>query len=157
VIHVEGDAEFLLMESFFRTLASMDFEHSDIHIISVDGTSFKRYLEIAKVLNIKTAIIRDNDGDYQANCVDSYSDYSGFNFIGVFSEIDPAISTFEISVYHSNAKLCDDLFAQGRKTLTPLKYMLKNKAEAAFQLLDKKSSELAAPTYIKEAIEWIRE
>jgi hypothetical protein len=35
--------------------------------------------------------------------------------------------------------------------------MLKNKAEAAFQLLDKKSSELAVPTYIKEAIEWIRE
>lgn len=157
VILVEGDAEFLLMESFFRTIASMDFEQSDIHIISVDGTSFKRYLEIAKVLNIKTAIIRDNDGDYQANCVDNYSDYSGFDFIRVFSETDPAISTFEISVYHNNTKICDDLFSPGRKTLTPLEYMLKNKAEAAFQLLDKKSNELAVPTYIKEAIEWIRE
>src|SRR5690554_2802630 len=68
------------MESFFRTIASMDFEQSDIHIISVDFTSFKRYLDIAKVLNIKTAIIRDNDGDYQANCVYNYSDYSGFYF-----------------------------------------------------------------------------
>ncbi len=157
MILVEGDAEFLLMESFFRAIASMDSEQSDIHIISVDGTSFKRYLEIAKVLKIKTAIIRDNDGDYQANCVDNYSDYSGFYFIRVFSETDPAISTFEISVYHNNTKLCDDLFSLGRKSLTPLEYMLKNKTEAAFQLLDKKSSELTVPTYIKEAIEWIRE
>jgi putative ATP-dependent endonuclease of the OLD family len=157
VILVEGDAEFIIMESFFRTISSTDFEQSDIHVISVDGTSFKRYLEITKVLNIKTAVIRDNDGDYQANCVDNYSDYSSFDFIRVFSETDPEISTFEISVYQNNTKICDDLFSLGRKTLTPLQYMLKNKAEAAFQLLDKKSSELAVPTYIKEAIEWIRE
>lgn len=157
VILVEGDAEFLLMESFFKTIASTDFEQSDIHIISVDGTSFKRYMEIAKVLNIKTAIIRDNDGNYQANCVDNYSDYNGFGFIRVFSETDPSISTFEVSVYSINQKICDDLFSSGRKTLTPLEYMLKNKAEAAFQLLDKKSSELNVPLYIKGAIEWIRE
>lgn len=157
VILVEGDAEFLLMESFFKTITSMGFEQSDIHIISVDGTSFKRYLEIAKVLNIKTAIIRDNDGDYQANCVDNYSDYSGFDFIRVFSETDPAISTFEISVYQNNTIICDELFSLGRKTLNPLQYMLKNKAEVAFQLLDKKSSELVVPNYIKEAIEWIKE
>jgi len=135
----------------------MDSEKTDIHIISVDGTSFKRYLEIAKVLKIKTAIIRDNDEDYQVNCVGNYSDYSCFDFIRVFSETDPSISTFEISIYQNNTKICDDLFSPGRKKLTPLDFMLKNKAEAAFQLLDKKSSELAVPSYIKEAIEWIRE
>jgi len=57
VILVEGDAEFILMESFFNKVKGTVLELSDIHIISVDGTSFKRYLEIAKVLKIKTAIV----------------------------------------------------------------------------------------------------
>ncbi len=97
VILVEGDAEFMLMDSFFQTSKSKTLETSDIHIISVDGTSFKRYLDIAKTLDIKTALIRDNDGDYQTNCVNNYSDYSRFSNIKVFSETDNAVSTFEIS------------------------------------------------------------
>lgn len=157
VILVEGDAEFLLMESFFKTITSTNLEQSDIHILSVDGTSFIRYLEIARVLKIKTAVIRDNDGNYQLNCVDNYSDYSGFDFIKIFFETDLNISTFEIAIYNLNRAVCDELFSPNRRTLTPLEYMLKNKAEAAFQLLDKKSNELKVPRYIKEAIDWIRE
>ena len=42
-------------------------EDSNIHVISVDGTSFKRYLDLAKLLDIKVTVIRDNDGDYQKN------------------------------------------------------------------------------------------
>ena len=157
VILVEGDAEFLLMEAFFQTTKSTALETSDVHIISVDGTSFKHYLEIAKTLNIKTAVIRDNDADYQANCVDNYSDYSSFSNIRVFSETDNTISTFEISVYNTNKAICDELFSANRKTLSVQDYMLKNKAEVAFQLLDKKSNDLTVPQYIKESIEWISE
>jgi len=157
VILVEGDAEFILMESFFKTITSNSLEESNIHIIPVGGTSFKRYLEISKVLSIKTAIIRDNDGDYQSNCVDNYSDYNAFKFIKVFSEKDPIISTFEKSVYNLNESICNEVFTPGRIKLTSLEYMLKNKAEAAYQLLDKKSNELLVPVYIKEAIEWIND
>jgi putative ATP-dependent endonuclease of the OLD family len=35
--------------------------------------------------------------------------------------------------------------------------MLNNKADAAFELLDKKEAKLVAPTYIEEAITWIKE
>ncbi|MDY0081662.1 MAG: AAA family ATPase [Ignavibacteriaceae bacterium] len=155
VILVEGDAEFLLMEAFFQITKSTTLETSDIHIISVNGTSFNRYLEIAKTLDIRTAVIRDNDGDFQTKCIDNFSDYSSFPNIKVFSEIDNSVSTFEISVYNTNKSICDDLFAGGRKTLTVQEYMLKNKAEVAFQLLDKKASDLTVPQYIKDAIEWI--
>nr|WP_320036667.1 AAA family ATPase [uncultured Bacteroides sp.] len=157
VILVEGDAEFILMESFYKTVKTVELELAGIHIISVDGTSFKRYLEIAKALNIKTAIIRDNDGDYQSNCVDNYSDFAAFNFIKIFSESDPALSTFEIALYTVNKVICDELFAPRRRTLAPLDYMLKNKAEAAFQLLDKKAESIIVPQYITDAIEWISE
>jgi len=157
IILVEGDAEFLLMESFFQTITSKSLESHDIHIISVDGTSFKRYLEIAKILEIKTAVIRDNDGDYQTNCIENYSDYDSFSNIRVFSEMDNAISTFEISIYNNNKSICDELFLAKRRKLTVQEYMLKNKAEVAFQLLDKKSDILKVPEYIKNAIEWIKE
>jgi predicted ATP-dependent endonuclease of OLD family len=157
VILVEGDAEFILMESFFRTVKGQELELSDIHIISVGGLTFKRYLEIAKVLKIKTVIIRDNDGNHQNSCIDSYSDFNGIDFIKVFFEFDDELSTFEISMYSVNEQLCDELFTEGRKTLTVQKFMLKNKAEVAFQLLDKKADSLVVPGYIKDAIQWISE
>lgn len=157
VILVEGDAEYILMDTFFNNVRGTSLELSDIHVISVDGTSFKRYLKIAKVLNIKTAVIRDNDGDYQSNCVANFSHFAKFDFINVFSEEDPRLSTFEISLYNKNKEICDELFLPGRKKLSVLDYMLKNKAEVAFQLLDKKTDSIIAPEYIKAAIKWISE
>lgn len=157
VILVEGDAEFILMESFFKLITSTDLELSDIHIISVDGTSFKRYLEISKVLNIRTAIIRDNDSNYQANCVDNYQEFSTCDNIKIFSETDNTKSTFELCLYGENQTICDSLFLAGRRTLTVQQYMLDNKAEVAYELLDKKATEINVPEYIKLAIEWINE
>lgn len=155
VILVEGDAEFILMESFYKNITSKNLEDSDIHVISVGGTSFKRYLDVAKLLGVKTAVIRDNDGDYQVKCIDRYTDYTEDN-IQIFSNQDNAISTFEISLYQSNKNVCDALFLEGRRTLSVQDYMLSNKADVAFELLDKKADELAVPDYIKKAIEWIK-
>ncbi len=155
ILLVEGDAEFILMEALFYKVTGEKFENSDIHTISVDGTSFKRYLELSKILNIKTAVIRDNDGDYKTNCEDPYSEYIN-DLIQVFSEKDNQLNTFEKSIYRNNKEICDELFSEGLKKLTVEDHMLKNKTKVAFELLDKKSLELVAPDYIKEAIEWIR-
>jgi putative ATP-dependent endonuclease of the OLD family len=157
VILVEGDAEFILMEAFFKNVTTEEMDFSNIHIISVDGTSFKRYLEISKKLNIKTAVIRDNDGNYQNNCIDNYQDYSDCENIKIFSETDNSKNTFELCLYEKNQTTCDSLFSTGRRTLTVQEYMLKNKAEVAYELLDKKSNEIVVPEYIKLAIEWINE
>ena len=154
-ILVEGDAEFILMEAFFKNVSGDDLENSDVHVLSVDGTSFKRYLEIAKILNIKTAVVRDNDGDYQSNCVDNYADYVSDN-IKVFSDEDTNRNTFEACLYQDNKEFCDGLFAEGRKTLTVEEYMLKNKTEAAFNILVNIDDEFIVPDYMKAAIEWIR-
>lgn len=156
VVLVEGDAEFILFGALYEQVTSEKLDSSDVHVLSVDGTSFKRYLDISKVLNIKTAVIRDNDGDGQLNCVENYSDYTSDNF-RIFFDKNDARKTFEICFYEDNSKICNDLFSNGRRTLTVQEYMLKNKAEVAYELLDKKSSELTVPEYIKEAIKWIRE
>ena len=74
----------------------------------------------------------------------------------MFYDSDNDISTFEISFFKNNEAICNELFLAGRKTLTVQEYMLKNKADVAFELLDKKADVLVVPDYIKNAIEWIR-
>lgn len=155
VILVEGDAEYILMEDFFRKITGDELVDSDVHIISVGGTSFKRYLDIAKLNKIKTAVIRDNDKNYQVNCVDFFDGYKE-DFIDIFSDNDNDRSTFEICLYQDNKVICDELFAEGRRTLTVQDYMLGNKTDAAFELLLNKSGDITVPLYIQEAIEWIR-
>lgn len=156
VILVEGDAEFLLIEQMYKNQFDEKLENANTHVISVGGTSFKRYLDLAKVLNIKTAVVRDNDGNAEVNCTANYEDYITDN-IQIFFEEDNERSTFEICMYEDNKEICDDLFKEGRRTLTVQDYMLKNKADTAFEILDKKADSVIAPDYIKRAISWIRE
>src|SRR5690606_28749509 len=122
---------------------------------SVDGTSFKRYLELAKLLGIKVAAIRDNDKDHAANCVANYVDHVSAS-IKVFSDTDDTRHTFEVCMYRDNQAACEDLFSAGRKPLSDEEFMLKNKTDAAFQLLEKKGAALGAPGYIQQAVAWIR-
>jgi putative ATP-dependent endonuclease of OLD family len=155
-ILVEGDAEFILMDALYKNSAIGSCTDADgVHVISVDGTSFKRYLELAKLLGIKVAAIRDNDGDYQANCVANYADFTSAS-IKVFADTNDARHTFEVCIYEDNKDICNGQFLADRKTLTVQDYMLKNKTDAAFQLLEKKGAMLVAPKYIQEAVVWIR-
>jgi predicted ATP-dependent endonuclease of OLD family len=155
VVLVEGNAEYILMGKFIKTITQETEKESEITIIAVNGLSFKRYLNLAKLLSIKTAIVKDNDGDYSNNCIKDYQDYVS-NMIKVFYDNDNNKKTFEICTYLDNKDICDKLFASPRRSLTVQEYMLKNKTESAFALLEN-NEELNVPEYIKKAIEWIRE
>jgi len=162
VILVEGDAEYILAEVLFKNVTEEEIQNCEVHIISVDGTSFKRYLDIARILDIKTAVIRDNDKNYQENCVENYSEYIKDN-IKIFFDNDDARSTFEICIYQDNTIICDELFKDGirvykngRESLTVQQFMINNKAEVAYTLLDKKSSQIISPQYIEDALKWIK-
>lgn len=157
VILVEGDAEFILLEALYAQHAGGSSLSADgVHVISVGGTSFKRYLELAKLLGVRTAVVRDNDKDWQKTCVDNYDDYKMDN-ARVFADQDNSRSTFEICLYEDNKELCEKHLGADRKTLGVRDYMLANKADAAFQLLEQAGVELVAPKYIQDAIAWIRQ
>lgn len=156
VILVEGDAEFILMDAFYKNYTKGKTTESEgIHVISVGGTAFKRYMELAELLDIKTAVIRDNDGDYGQNCVANYSEFNKPS-TKIFADKDPKRDTFEICLYQDNSALCEELLAPDRRKLSVQEYMLKNKTDAAFELLQKRGEKLAVPSYIGEAITWIR-
>lgn len=156
VILVEGDAEFILIEALYnKVVPGGSPEADDVHVISVGGTSFKRYLELAKILKIRTAVIRDNDKDYQKICVDGYVGHLS-EHTKIFSDKNNARYTFEVCFYQDNVAVCDGLFAAKRVKLSVQEYMISNKADVAFELLDKRAADLNVPNYISEAILWIR-
>ena len=115
------------------------------------GLSFKRYLEIAQLLNSKVAVITDNDKDKQKNCIDKYTDFADDTNIEIHYEDDETKSTFEIVLYGDNHALCDRLFGENA-----IDYMLGNKTEAAYRLLSQNKT-IAVPDYIQGTIEWIKE
>lgn len=157
VVLVEGDAEFMLIDGIYTNLYGENMEDSNIHVISVGGTSFKRYMELAKLLGIKTAIIRDNDGDHQAKCVENYAEHTNKHIKVFYDEDDENRSTLEVCLYKDNQELCEKLFSKGRKKLTVQEYMLSNKADAALKILELSMDQLVAPDYIRRALEWIKE
>lgn len=155
VVLVEGDAEFILIEAFYKILHGRTPEDDGVHVIAIGGTSFRRYMELAGLLSNRVAAIRDNDGNYEQNCVLRYADFVS-PAVRVFADEDDGRKTFEIGLYRDNTALCDALFGPGRVRLTPLEYMLASKAEAAFRLLSNHGEELTVPGYIREALTWIR-
>ena len=148
---VEGPSEYMLMEKFYEKCAGCTPESDDVHIIDVRGLSFKRYLDIAKLTGCQVAVITDNDGDHQKHCVDKYADYASAPNIEIIYEANNAQKTFEIVFYEDNTALCDTLFGPSAQ-----EYMLKNKTEAAFELLSQEN-DFVVPDYIKRSVQWIRE
>ncbi|HEL0065887.1 TPA: AAA family ATPase [Streptococcus equi subsp. zooepidemicus] len=160
VILVEGNAEYILMEKFFEMICEDRPENSDVSIISVDGLSFKRYLEIAKNFrNKKVAVVTDNDSDYDVKITEKYRLYEQFDNIQIFSDENNDNRTFEICLYRNNQELIDDLKIVNSSDIQA--YMLREKAEFALRLLEKLEmnntvEKLQIPKYMKEAIEWVR-
>lgn len=151
VILVEGPSEYMLFEKFYEIVTNHKPETDGVNIIDVRGLSFKRYLELSKLIGEKTAVVTDNDHDYKRHCVDKYSDYAQTNNIKIFFSQDNKQNTFEVVLYNNNRNLCNELFGNAA-----LEYMLKNKTESAYQLL-LSEKEIIVPEYIRRAIEWIKE
>ncbi len=152
VLLVEGAAEYILLEKIYSQKYNITPEDDGVYIASVGGLSFKRYMEIGKLLGIKTAIVRDNDGNPQKNCVDNYTSYVS-DMIKVFYDTNPDNHTFEKCMYNTNTTLCDGVFVSHTDSLA---YMISSKAEAAFALSEIED-EISIPAYIAEAFEWIRQ
>ena len=157
VILVEGDAEFILMDAFCRRVLNHSLTELGIDVISVDGKCFKRYLEIAKELKMRVAVITDNDGNYAENIMAAYQGYMNneFDNIHIYADESDVRRTFEVAVYNDNQNDCNELFEGGRRTLTVQEYMLANKAEVAYRLVSQKSETLVTPQYIRNALEWV--
>jgi hypothetical protein len=146
VILVEGPSEYILFERFYKTVTGCKPEEDNVRIMDIRGLSFKRYLEIAKLIGCRVAVVTDNDSNWKKNCVQKYANFSDDANIKINYETDNTKRTFEVALYADNKSLCDGLFGDDAQ-----EYMLSNKTEAAYKLLNQ-DKPIAVPSYIKGAI-----
>lgn len=157
VLLVEGDAEYILLDYFFKKQQQCYAYEKNIAIIACGGKTFKRYIELAAPLSKKIAIITDNDGDYQVNVVDQYETLTS-ELIKVFFDHENKNVTFEVSLYQSNIDFYEEKVLTNQMRAGVLNFMRSNKTEAALrtlEILEENNPTFNIPQYISDALAWI--
>lgn len=154
-ILVEGPSDELIIQSaYIRKHKRMPLDDG-VDVISV-GTSFKRFLEIAKLLQLTVRVVTDNDGDVDA-LRRKYADYLGENKVDnieIHYDTDTSCRTLEPQLLKANSLvLLNKVLGQSfvdEETLT--KYMRSNKTDVALKIFQSDEA-MTFPGYIRDAIE----
>ncbi|WP_077614296.1 ATP-dependent nuclease [Caenibacillus caldisaponilyticus] len=156
VILVEGPADELIVQrAYYQKYKKLPLDDG-IDIISVNGLSFKRFLDIAKLLHIDTVVVTDNDSDFEKNIIKKYKDYEVENIKFCYSR-DNDLNTLEPQVLKCHSgnyeKLKVILGKPDKSEDELLHYMSNNKSEWALKVFLNKTIELNFPEYIYDAIQ----
>lgn len=168
-ILVEGDSDELIIQKAYMTQNAGHLPIEDgVDVISV-GTSFLRFLEIAKKINKPVVVVTDNDGDVQA-LKEKYSDYLAENATTKNSIkicFDKTVDTGDLKIgdkpfnYNTlepkmlKANSLDKLntiLSVDFKTIDELlKHMKDHKTDCALKIFDT-NQKISFPKYILDAI-----
>lgn len=156
VILVEGPADDLIIQKAYHQKYNKLPLDDGIDVISVNGLSFKRFLDIAKLLNINTVVVTDNDYDYVKNINNKYKDFMGGTIKLCFST-NNELNTLEPQVLKCDAdnydKLKKILGKDDKSEEELLEFMLKNKTDWALKVFLNSEIQLNFPEYINDAIQ----
>ncbi len=155
------------MPYFYRFITDKDIYTDNVSIIPCNGVSYERYVEIAKLLKKRVAVITDNDKSERK--IEQLKDFNTkSNDIKYFTEQDINNWTWEVCLLNKNRNTLEDLInpKEGCKYLYKSKdvgdsilgYMLNNKVETAYKIVEymEKGGFIDIPNYLKEAIGWLR-
>lgn len=164
-ILVEGDSDELIVQRAYMDTHNGKLPINDgIDIISV-GISFLRFLEIAKLLELRVSVITDNDGNIDA-LNKKYSDYLGENcceninicFDNSTYEYNGSLenynyNTLEPCICRSNSMtILNEVLNKSYENLDDLlKYMKGHKTEVALKIFESDKA-IEFPQYIKDGI-----
>ena len=160
---VEGATEFLLLPHFYRQFTNKSIEEDGLSVISCNGISYKKYLEIANKTGKKIAVITDNDKEQnRIDFAKKYNKETTLQHIYMADSIDDW--TWEICMYNANKAALNKLITVQAEAeykyhgesygVVPGK-MLNNKVDTAYQMLTS-GIVFEIPQYVKDAIEWLR-
>lgn len=151
VILVEGPSDELVVQrAYFNTYGVMPLDEGT-DVISVKGLSFKRFLDLAKLLGRPAVVITDNDGDIANKITRKYADYSAD--FSIFTSQDESLTTLEPNIVDCNTlELLNGILGRDCADKTELReYMLNNKTTSAIAIFDSEEK-ITFPQYIQDAI-----
>jgi len=162
-ILVEGDSDELIVQKAYMDLHEGRLPIEDgIDVISV-GLSFKRFLQIAKLLRKPVAVVTDNDGDYEQKITRKYEEFLEVQCISVFADDREVLNTLEPQFIDANKDQLEDLCRVTEINIdrypdfeTISIYMQKNKTDWALNVFNSQES-LNYPEYINQVIDWCDE
>jgi putative ATP-dependent endonuclease of the OLD family len=156
-ILVEGPSdELIVQKAYLQKYNKLPIENG-IDVITVRGLSFKRFLEIADLLEKDVVVVTDNDGNVEHNIKKKYGDYYlKHSKIKICYSDDERYATLEPQIVAVNdIKLLNKIFETNYKSQEELiKYMTSsgNKSECAMKIFNSKE-QIVMPKYINDAIE----
>jgi predicted ATPase len=154
-ILVEGPSDELVVQKAFIQKHRLSPLEKGIDIISVKSLAFKRFLEIAKLLEIRVDVVTDNDGNVAA-LKTKYADYLGGGLINIRFDSDEDYKTLEPQMLKANSldTLNRVLGTDHKSEEALIKWMTtpSNKTDVALKIFDS-TEELAFPSYIDAAVE----
>lgn len=151
-ILVEGPSdELILQKAYIQIKGKLPIEDG-YDVIAVRSLSFKRFLEIAVLLDKAVVIVTDNDGDYKKNIESKYADYLKNPRIKICYDKDDANRTLEAQMLKVNSLELMNTILSRKDTSqeTLLQYMIDNKTDCALRLFDY-SGKITFPQYILDA------
>lgn len=163
VILVEGPTDDLIIQRAYKDKYGHLPIEDGIDIIVVDSLAFKRYCDIAVLMNKSVVVVTDNDGDIKKNIEEKYSDYIGNPLLSFVYENNEDLNTIEPSVLAANSENGEPsqsfkgVISENGSMLKKnyeevLQFMTNNKAKWAFRVFEAEKP-IVYPEYIQHVIE----
>jgi putative ATP-dependent endonuclease of the OLD family len=151
-ILVEGPSDELIVQAAYKKQHGKMPLEAGVDVISVNSLAFKRFLEIAVLLNRPVAVVTDNDRNVAA-LVQKYKDYSGKPNVKILYDSDEKFPTLEPQLLKANGRAAIETilgksFADDDALLT---HMKANKADVALKFFTT-NEPWTVPGYITGAI-----
>lgn len=154
-ILVEGPSDELVVQRAYKDKHGKLPLEDGVDVISVRSLAFKRFLEIATLLELDVRVVTDNDGNVEA-LKEKYAEYlnNATSKIFIFYDDDEDRPTLEPQLLKANSRdiLNTILGTKHDDDNALLKYMNNNKTECALKIFETDQA-WKAPEYIKNAIE----
>ena len=162
VILVEGPTDDLLVQrAYLDHHGKLPIENG-VDVIVVDSLAFKRYCDLAILINKSVTILTDNDGNIQENITNKYAAFSNNTNIRILYEVDENLKNIESSVLAANTQSSENLLIFRRaisknnshitKTIDAiLTFMQNNKTEWSMRVFDS-PEKIKYPQYIIDAV-----
>ncbi len=153
-ILVEGPSdELIVQKTYFLAKNKLPIDDG-IDTISVKGLSFKRFLEIAKLLKKDVAVVTDNDGNDKQKIETKYADYLECPNIRICYDKNDTLNTLEPQIMACNNledlnKIFKTDFSDNQEMID---YMQDNKTECALAIFNT-TQKFVAPDYVKSSFQ----
>ncbi|HHX66702.1 MAG TPA: AAA family ATPase, partial [Gallicola sp.] len=152
-ILVEGPADDLVLQKAYLLKNNKLPLDDGVDIIVMNGLAFKRFLDIAMLVNKKIKVIRDNDGKDIQKIEANYKKYIEGGNLEIYCDSDPVVDTLEPQLLkYNDISILNKIFGQDCKTDEEiLYYMKRNKTECALKIFET-TEKINIPEYITDAI-----